>query len=102
MPFRAPKCNCPDAINKRGALPGASAVSDQYKSDWSGGFTGVKSIGGYCIHELAVLRVRKELKSAFPDGLPTDFPTPPALKLDSYKLISRLQNPPILGDDFSV
>lgn len=76
MVFRPPKCNCPDAINKASAIPGAQALSEQYNSDWSAGFVGIKSVGGYCQHEMAVLRLRKEIDAAFPNGVPKDLPTP--------------------------
>jgi hypothetical protein len=101
MAFRPPKCNCPDAIASRGAIAGASALSEQYRSDWSSGFTGIKSVGGYCIHEMAVLRTRKEIDLAFPDGLPTDLPVPPLLNPQQDRVITKLQNPSSLGDDFS-
>ncbi|MBW4480744.1 MAG: hypothetical protein KME54_28875 [Tolypothrix brevis GSE-NOS-MK-07-07A] len=101
MVFRPPKCNCPDAINRVGAIPGASALSDQYASDWSSGFTGIKSVSGYCIHEMAVLRARKEIDLAFPDGLPTDLPVPPLINPAVDRVIAKLQNPSSLGDDFS-
>lgn len=70
-------------------------------SDWSTGFTGVKDVGGYCIHELAVLRVRKEIDDAFPNGLPKDLRTPDAVKIQKQKNRYKLQRPTILGDDFS-
>lgn len=102
MVFKKPRCNCPDAVNKRQGNPVADSISLQVSADWSEGFTGVKSVGGYCIHELAVLRVRKEIKQAFPDGLPDDFRTPDAVKILKPETNYQLQDPPILGDDFSI
>lgn len=101
MVFRQPRCNCPDAANKRPGNPGADMMSLMVPSDWSDGFTGVRAIGGYCIHELAVLRVRKEIDDAFPDGLPKDLRTPGAVKIRKEKIRYRLQRPATLGDDFS-
>lgn len=102
MVFRPPRCNCPDAVNRRVGNPGADFISLQIPSDWSVGFTGVKSIGGYCIHELAVLRIRKEIDDAFPDGIPKDLRTPDAVKLQRERQQYRLQIPNRLGDDFSI
>lgn len=101
MAFKKPRCNCPDAINKRAGDLSADSISLQIPSDWSDGFIGVKAIGGYCIHELAVLRIRKEIKTAFPDGIPSDYRTPGAVKIPKEETTYRLQDPPILGDDFS-
>lgn len=101
MAFNPPRCNCPDAINKRSAVPGADSLSLQIPSDWSEGFKGVRSVGGYCIHELAVLRVRKEVAEAFPNGVPADIKTPLPPTFISKKVLSQLQQPSSLGDDFS-
>jgi hypothetical protein len=100
--YRPPKCNCPDAISKRGAIPGAQAFSEQYPSDWSSGFVGIKSVGGFCIHEMAVIRIRKEVGKAFPDGIPKDLPAPVPPKYVSNASVYKLQEPSILGDDFSI
>lgn len=101
MAFRQPRCNCPDAANKRGGNPGADTLSEQIPSDWSSGFNGIRSTGGYCIHELAVLRIRKEVDAAFPGGIPKDLRASMPPRLPQEKLRYKLQTPSRLGDDFS-
>lgn len=101
MAYSRPRCNCPDATNQRQGNPGADAISLQVDSDWSSGFNGIRANGGYCIHELAVIRVRKETSLAFPNGLPTDIRTPEAVKIERERTRYRLQIPNTLGDDFS-
>lgn len=76
MLTQIPRCNCPDAIHKQAGNPTTRYVSKLVDTDWSDGFTGIREEGGYCIHELAVLRNRKEIELAFPDGIPQDIPAP--------------------------
>lgn len=102
MAFVKPKCNCPDAIHQIGRDPGAQSLSDQIGGNWVTGFTGVREIGGYCIHELAVLRIRKEVDAAFPSGLPKDMRSPLPPKFRQDRVVYKLQNPSTLGDDFSI
>jgi hypothetical protein len=70
MAYKPPRCNCPDATNKRNILVGSPYISETFASDWSSGFNGIRTKGGYCIHELAVIMYRGEEKLAFPDGVP--------------------------------
>lgn len=70
MAYKRPQCNCPDAINKRNRLVGSPYLSETFPSDWSQNFGGIRSKGGYCIHEIAVIIYRGEIKQAFPDGIP--------------------------------
>lgn len=102
MTFQKPKCNCPDATNQRQRDPGANALSNQISSDWSKDFNGIRNADGYCKHEVAVLRIRKELSSAFPNGLATDLPTPEPPSFPKDKTVYKLQKNPLLGDDFSI
>ena len=81
MAYNKPRCDCPDATAARQRDPGADYISRQIGLDWSAGFDGVRARGGYCIHEMAVIRFRKETDLAFPSGLPTDARTPPSVKL---------------------
>lgn len=101
MAFSPPRCNCPDATNQRQGDPAGASISLQVSSDWSTGFDGIRDKGGYCIHELAVLRIRKEISAAFPDGIPSDIRTPDAFKVKAKRLRYKLQVPNRLGDDFS-
>lgn len=103
MNFQKPRCNCPDSLNKKGAIPGSRTFSLQFPSDWSINFQGIKTKSqGYCLHEIAVLRVRKDLEKAFPSGIPNDLPVPVPEKLQKRKDNNyKLQNPSFLGDDFS-
>ncbi len=101
MSFSKPKCNCPDSAYKHGAIPGSNSLSNQINSDWSQGYNGIKSVGGYCIHELATLSVRKELELAFPNGLPSDMPVPGLPVYTRKEHLYSLQNPDRLGDNFN-
>ncbi|RUR76996.1 hypothetical protein PCC6912_39550 [Chlorogloeopsis fritschii PCC 6912] len=101
MSYSAPRCNCPDAANKAPANPNSPYVSEIVANDWSSGFNGIRANGGYCIHELSVIRIRDEIDQAFPNGIPKDLRTPGLPKLARSRLKYRLQNPAILGDDFS-
>jgi hypothetical protein len=101
MSYSPPRCNCPDATNKRAANPNGSSVSLLVDSDWSEGFNGIRANGGFCIHELSVIRSRDEVDQAFPNGIPKDLPGPRLPKLSRTRLKYRLQNPRIYGDDFS-
>ncbi|MBO3463135.1 hypothetical protein G7B40_001475 [Aetokthonos hydrillicola Thurmond2011] len=102
MAFKKPVCNCPDASAQRTSNVSAEALSNQIASNWSTGFKGIRAAGGYCEHELAVLRIRKELDTVFPGGIPKDLPTASTPDYQKTKSISRLQNPARLGDDFSL
>lgn len=95
-----PVCNCPDAANKRKANPGSDYISMAIPSDWSENFDGIRARGGYCIHELAVLRIRGDMKKAFPDGTPKDIRSPDLIKLLENRTRTRMQNPSTLGDSF--
>ena len=102
MVFKRPKCNCPDAINKRGSIPGSTSLSNQINTDWSNNFTGIRSKNGYCIHELATLSIRKELELAFPNGLPNDMPIPGLPVYTKNDHLYGLQYPETLGDNFNL
>jgi hypothetical protein len=101
MSYTPPRCNCPDAANKRAGNPNGPSISLLVPSDWSVGFNGIRAKGGYCIHELSVIRDRDEIDAAFPNGIPKDLPVPGLPKLSRSRIKYRLQNPSILGDDFS-
>ncbi len=102
MSFKKPVCNCPDAANSRRSDPSAESLSNQIPSDWSLGFKGIRAAGGYCEHELSVLRIRFEIDVAFPTGIPKDLPTAMPPGFENNKSVSRLQHPARLGDDFSL
>jgi hypothetical protein len=70
MSYKRPQCTCPDSANKRNKLVGSKFLSETFTSDWSDDFGGIRSKGGYCKHELAVIIYRGEEKQAFPDGVP--------------------------------
>lgn len=72
--YKRPQCTCPDSTNKRNSLVGSAFLSETFSSDWSDDFNGIRSKGGYCKHELAVIIYRGEEKLAFPDGVPYDPP----------------------------
>ncbi len=70
MAFSKPICNCPDAANKKAKNLFSRFTSETFDNDWGEGFGGIRARGYYCIHELAVLRVRGEMEAAFPNGIP--------------------------------
>jgi hypothetical protein len=79
MTFVRPICNCPDATQKQNKNLFASSQTLTFDRNWqsrtsSGGttidFPGIRQRGGYCIHELAVLRITDTQKEAFPSGIP--------------------------------
>lgn len=78
MTFIRPICNCPDATQEHNKNLFASSQTLTFDRNWksrvtSNGntitFPGIRERGGYCIHELAVLRINDTLKDAFPNGL---------------------------------
>lgn len=98
--FRRPVCNCPDASQKRSPDPYATSQSGFDLADWSATATGIRDTGGYCIHELAVLRARGEMKLAFPNGVPNDLPSLPPDTIPLRREI-KTQDNPLMGDDVS-
>ena len=68
------ECNCPDSSNSRSRLTGSPYLSELFPSDWSNGFGGIRSYGGYCKHEIAVILLRGEKDKYFPNGLPIELP----------------------------
>lgn len=68
------KCNCPDALNKKDANPNGKFLYDLQKNDWSNSFEGIRSKNMPCKHEIAVYRLRKELNSIYPEGIPKGLP----------------------------
>lgn len=100
MVYQPPRCNCPDATNRLDADPSSRFPSRLSASDWSTGFNGIRQSGGYCIHELAVIRFRDETEQAFPNGIPNDLIAPPidTLKKDTWAeiwTIPEASSPPI-------
>lgn len=95
MTYSRPRCNCPDATHTLEGNPSTRFPSRLTPSDWSNGFTGIREEGGYCIHELSVIRIRKELDDAFPNGIPADYPTEPAPKPEDDEFWAIPKIPPL-------
>lgn len=79
MTYNRPVCNCPDAANEAKKNFFSSYFSDTFDRNWKtkvdvegaiSSFNGIRNRGFYCKHELAVIRVRDEIKEAFPNGIP--------------------------------
>jgi hypothetical protein len=79
MAFEKPVCNCPDATQAELANVFSNTSSRLENRNWvsrTGSnsvvypFPGIKTTGGYCKHELAVLIIRQNLSDAFPNGIP--------------------------------
>ena len=79
MTIIRPVCNCPDATQEQGKNLFASSQTLTFDRNWKSrvtsngdtiNFPGIRAQGGYCIHELAVLRITDQLKDAFPSGIP--------------------------------
>lgn len=79
MSFNKPRCNCPDAINEAKKNMFSNYNSQTFDRNWRtkttnagtiSEFNGIRKRGFYCKHELAVLRVRGEMETAFPNGIP--------------------------------
>ena len=79
MTLISPVCNCPDATQEQGKNLFASSQTLTFDRNWNSRITsngntvtfpGIRDQGGYCIHELAVLRITDQLKEAFPTGIP--------------------------------
>lgn len=79
MAFQNPVCNCPDATQNQNKNLFASSQTLTFDRNWNSRttsqgivkpFPGIRDLGGYCEHELAVLNIRKEIGDAFPSGIP--------------------------------
>lgn len=79
MTLIRPVCNCPDATQAQGKNLFASSQTLTFDRNWNSrvtsngntvNFPGIRDQGGYCIHELAVLRINDQIDAAFPTGIP--------------------------------
>lgn len=95
--FSAPRCNCPDAIQSRIGQTTARFPSRYFSQAWTDA-VGIKDIGGYCKHEMAVLIIREELDKAYPNGVPyrpkieplsSSIPKPVKFAIDSESSIIK-------------
>lgn len=91
--YKRPRCNCPDAVNSLNKNLYSSYTSETFDRNWDTNFTGIRDTGGYCIHELAVIMYRKELKQAYPQGIPYK------PRMDSPKIFKEYE-PQLVDSDF--
>lgn len=86
MVYNRPTCNCPDASHKLNKNLFSNYNSSTFDRNWKTktnstgqqtNFQGIRERGYYCEHEFSVMRLRGEVETAFPSGVPYEPPITP-------------------------